>query len=399
MRVALVCGSYEPRYDGVADYVRRLGTALRDAGADPVVVAAAGAGGGDDPAALPLLPLAPRWDLRGTAEAARGLAQLRPDVVHVQFAPSAYGYSPSVGLLPPLLRAHARLPVVTTLHEYGWWSWPPSVPGPAWRLVERTGRWDRETLALVPGSDAVVSTNSAHAAVLRQRLRREPVVVPIGPNVDDAGDDPVRARREVGRRYGLPPEARLVVHFGFVHPVKGVRYLVEALPALRRRSGDVRLVVAGGFTSLALPQDEAAEFRRELERRAHAAGVAPYVTFTDHLPAREVSRLLRAADVVALPMTAGVTTKSGALVAALHHGAAVAATVPDEPDRELVDGETVVAIRTRRDAAAVVDAVGRLLDDDRLRASVARRGRRLARARSWDAAARAHLDVYTGVVR
>jgi hypothetical protein len=42
----------------------------------------------------------------------------------------------------------------------------------------------------------------------------------------------------------------------------------------------------------------------------------------------EVSALLHAADAAVLPFTAGVTGKSGALLAALGHGVPTAVTVP-----------------------------------------------------------------------
>jgi glycosyltransferase involved in cell wall biosynthesis len=243
----------------------------------------------------------------------------------------------------------------------------------------------------------LIVTNHRHAETVRGRLGREPLVVPIGPNVPDAGLSRAAARSAVADRHGVPPQARLLVFFGFVHPVKGVRYLVEALPALRARFGDVRAVVAGGFTSLALPAAEAAAYRAELEDRARTCGVADCVTFTGHLPAGEVSALLRAADAVVLPYTAGVTTKSGALLAAFDHGVPVVATTGDPPDPEIVDGTAVVAAPRVRDAGAVEAAVGRLLADPRLAARVASGGRAVARTRSWPVIAARHGELYRSV--
>ncbi len=390
MRVAVVTGRYARRLDGVADYVGRLADALPGAGVDPVVVSARGAD-------APCVEACAAWGPRGVLEAARAVADLRPDVVHVQFAPSAYGFSPAVGLLPAALARRTRAPVVTTLHEYGWWSWPPRVPAAAWCALERGGRWDRETLLLGPRSAALVATNAEHAAAVRARLGREPVVVPIGANVADHGVARTAARAHVRAAYGVPDAARLLLFFGFVHPVKGVRQLLDALADLRR-DGDVRLVVAGGFTSLALPEDEARAFRAELEQRARDRGVAAAVSFTGHVPAAEVSTLLRAADAVVLPMTAGVTTKSGALLAAMEHGAPVVATAAERPDPDLVDGRTVVVVPERRDADGIARGVRRVLGDDRLRERVARGGQQLALARSWPVAAARHAQLYGEVL-
>ncbi len=367
MRVAVVQGRADPERDGVADYTRLLTAALGDVGVEVVPV--------------------PFDGLRATARRVRAAA---PDVVHVQFAPSAFRFSGRPGLLPDLLGA----PVVTTLHEYGWWASPAWVPDRAWRAVERRGWFDRETGRLAPRSAAAVVTNAGHAAALRTRLGREAVLVPLAPNVADHG--PVD-RDAVRTSLGVPRDAQVVAFFGFVHPVKGVRYLVDAAAALRAAGRPVHVLVLGGFTSLALPADEAAAFRAELE--AHVADRGGHVTITGHRPAAEVSAALRASDVAAFPFTAGATTKSGAVLSAFAHGLPTVVTAADPADPELVDGRTVVVAPRVRDGGALVEALTRLLDDDRLREEVAAGGAALGAERTWPRIAAAHRDLYAGVAR
>lgn len=360
MRVALVCGRDEPRRDGVADYVHRLAAALPAYGVQAQVVEAGGR----------------------VAAAARELRALRPDVVHVQFAPSAYGYAPWVGLLPHLVRG----PVVTTLHEYGWWSWPSRVPAPVWSALERTGRWDRETLRLVPSSRAVIATNEAHAAIVRDRLGVAPRVVPIGPNVDRVAAD----RAQTRRRHGLPPDAPVAVFFGFVHPVKGVRWLLDAVAALRATTHpDLHLVVAGGFDSLALPGQEALDFEAEVRGQVAALGLDDVVRITGYVEAAEVSALLQAADVAALPFTHGLTTKSGSLLAVLDHDLPLVGTRGEGTSAELEQAGWLGPVR---ESAVLAD---------NLRAALASgprpAARALADAHAWDAAGKAHAEVYAGV--
>src|SRR6185503_14464399 len=136
------------------------------------------------------------------------------------------------------------------------------------------------------------------------------------PNVPDLGP---ADRDETRTRLGVPADAEVVAFFGFVHPVKGLRYLIEAVARLRARRDRLHLLVLGGFTSLALPHDEARAFREELTSWAGECGVGEHVTFTGHLPTAEVSAALHAAEVAAFPFTAGATTKSGALLSAFAH--------------------------------------------------------------------------------
>jgi glycosyltransferase involved in cell wall biosynthesis len=295
-------------------------------------------------------------------------------------------------VLPALL----GVPVVTTVHEYAWWAWPSRrVPGAVWGPLERSRLWDRETLLLGARSAELLVTNPAHAEAVRARLCRTPRLVPIGPNVPDAGLSREEARARVTSLWGVPPTAPLLAFFGFVHPVKGVRYLLDAMALLRERN--LRLVVAGGFESLALPAREAAGFRAELEAYAAARGVADAVVFTGHVPDGDVSALLRASDAVVLPLTAGVTPKSGALLAAFDHDCCVVATLP-EGAGPLRDGEELVGIDRVRDGAAVAAALRRVLDDPGLAERVRAGGKAFGEPHAWPAIAAAHRQVYAEVL-
>ncbi|MFR9802294.1 glycosyltransferase [Pseudonocardia sp. RS010] len=364
-------GGADPARDGVADYTAHLVEELRRTGeqVEPVRVVGSPA---------------------GVARAARRIRALGPELVHVQFAPSAFGFSPWPGLLPDLVGA----PVVTTVHEYGWWAAPSWVPDRVWRPLERRGI-DRETWRLVPRSAAVLTTNAGHEETLRERMRIAPVLAPLAPNVADLGPAP---REETRRRLGVPADAEVVAFFGFVHPVKGVRYLAEAAARLRAEGRDrLHVLVVGGFTSLALPEDEAQAFRTELLGQIAAAGVAAHLTVTGHLPEKEVSAALHAADLAAFPLTAGVTTKSGALLSAFAHGLPTVVTRADPPDPELVDGESAVVVPRVRDGAALAEALRRLLDDPALRLRVAAGGEAVGAARSWERIAALHREVYSDV--
>ena len=361
MDVALVVGRDEPRHDGVADYVHRLADHLPAHGVQPRVVEAGGRVGA----------------------AARELDRLRPDLVHVQVAPSAYGFSPAVGLLPGLVRA----PVVTTLHEYGWWSWPKAVPDAVWGPLERRGLWDRETGRLTTAARAVLATTPGHAEVVRARMGVQARVVPIGPNVERVPADRARTRA----RYGLPEREPVVVFFGFVHPVKGVRWLLRAVRALRERAHPgLRLVVAGGFESLALPGQQARDFEAEIRADIAALGLEQAVTVTGWVPAEEVSALLQAADVAALPFTAGLTTKSGSLLAVLDHDLPLVGTRGPGTEPALEAAALLGPVRESEVLAANLERA--------LAGGSPPGGRALADAHGWDAAGQAHAEVYAQVL-
>jgi glycosyltransferase involved in cell wall biosynthesis len=359
VRVAVVCGRYEPERDGVAGYVARLVEAL--------------AGHGVDARVRP-------W--AGLARARRRLAGA--DLVHVQFAPSAYGYRGGVGMLPVV----AGRPVLTTLHEYGWWSWRPRLDRLA-GLGERAGRWDRETLTLVPRSRRLVTTTEGLRAAVRSRFpHRDPLVIPIGANVRSGHPGDRSAAR---RSLGLAGTDEALAFFGFVHPVKGLRHLLDALALLRSRRPRLRLLVVGGFESLALPGAQAADFEREIRAQVARLGLTDAVTVTGYLPEPEVSRHLTAADVGVLPFTAGVTTKSGSLLTLFEHDLPVVATRPEGGVGELAGA---VQACERRDVPTLAAAVEAVLTDPGRRDRLVAGGRRVLAGRGWDAVAAAHVRLY-----
>src|SRR4051794_37551572 len=181
LRVGLVCGHFDPARDGVADYTRHLARQLRAAGCEPLICTAhryARTPGEE------IVGVTDRWDVRGVRRAARTISRLRLDVVHVQFALSAFGFSRVVGLLPLLLPAST--PVVATLHEYGVWTAGGAGAGvrsAVWSALERHRRADRETLLLAVRADRLFVTAPEHVDVVQARFggRLEATHVPIAP--------------------------------------------------------------------------------------------------------------------------------------------------------------------------------------------------------------------------
>ncbi len=394
-RVALVCGYFDPARDGVADYTGRLAQHLAAAGVDALVAttsvaaeAAGGAAGGRG--GFPVIGVTDGWGPAGVARAANALGRLHVDVVHVQWAPSVFRFTRAVGLLPLLLR---RRPLVVTLHEYGV-ERPAGAVLTAFRSsLERAGIADRETGLLVPRARRLLVPDSAQLRVVAARFptRTSDVLeVPIGPNIDVAPVERDSIRRTVRECLGMAPDAPLVVFFGFLHPVKGLDRLVEAAGRLRRLLPGLRLVLAGGAESHSVSGPAAAALVAALRERANVAGAE--VLLPGHLPAEQVSRLLSAADAAAFPFDAGMTVKSGSLLATLAHGVPTVATVGEAAGAAgAVDGILPIP---PRDTDALTTALHRVLTDQTLASRLRTAGLARAARHDWSRIARVHAELY-----
>ena len=265
------------------------------------------------------------------------------------------------------------------------------------------GRWwaDRETLVLTVKAARVLVTAPGHADVVHARFtdrRLEVTHVPIAPNIPVARLDEEDVPSAVRASLGLPPDARLAVFFGFLHPVKGLARLIEAVAAVRRVVPGLRLVVAGGGESHSVHGGAADAMRRGLEDAARRHGVEQHVVFTGYLPEDDVSRLLRAADAAVFPFDAGVTAKSGSLLAALAHGVpTIATSPPGELDRP-TEVEGVLRVPPRN-TAALVDALFLVLSDRALATRLAAAGRACADRWTWPRIADSHAQMYAQVLR
>lgn len=110
--------------------------------------------------------------------------------------------------------------------------------------------------------------------------------VELGAGRDVASGTPFR------QRFGVPPDARLLLFLGRLHAIKGIELLLAALDRLRAALPDAWLVVAG-------PDDDGT--RGRCERLARRLGIDDRVRFAGPVYAERKRAALCAADVLCLP--------------------------------------------------------------------------------------------------
>jgi phosphatidylinositol alpha-mannosyltransferase len=197
------------------------------------------------------------------------------------------------------------------------------------------------------------------------------------------GVDPARFHPRVAPLEGLGPERPTILFVGRFYPRKGAQILFRALPRIAARIPDVRLLVVGGG-----PLEP---WYRQLARRAPCD-----VRFLGELPARDMPRAYRSADVFVAPSTG---QESFGIV----HLEAMACAVPIvasdiEGYRELLDRGAEALLFPNRDATSLADAVVRVLTDHRLARSMAALGRAKAERHAWSSIARELEGFYLDVL-
>ena len=167
---------------------------------------------------------------------------------------------------------------------------------------------------------------------------------PVAEFARPSSDAEVRAARAA---LGLPADGRIVGTITRLMPSKGNEYLVAAAPRVLDAAPDVHLCIVGE-----------GELQADLERQARELGVANRV----HLPGftRDVAGTLAAFDLVVFPSLWEGTPLTA--FEALAAGRPIVASDADGLSDILHDGHDAVIV-PKRDAAALADAIVRLLGD------------------------------------
>jgi glycosyltransferase involved in cell wall biosynthesis len=200
----------------------------------------------------------------------------------------------------------------------------------------------------------------------------------LGIDPDAYRPDPA-ARAEIRRELGVAEGAAIVLSTSHLRPGKGVEVLPRLAAELQADGRDVVVLAAG-----------AGPLAAELEPAAAARGVQPG-RFRLLGPRRDIPRLLAAADAVVFPSSGAEGLPLGPLEA-LAAGAPLVAMAVSDLSQLLPGAALLVA---PGDAAALVNATRRLLDDPPLCAELTSRGRALVRERlSVESAVERHVRRY-----
>jgi phosphatidylinositol alpha-1,6-mannosyltransferase len=361
-RTLIVTNDFPPRQGGIQSFVHEL--AVRQPSGSVVVYASDHRGSAAFDAAQPFPVLRHPGGLLVPTPAVRrrAVAALREfDCRAVWFGAAA-----PLGLLAQSLRdaGAERLVATTHGHEVGW----AAVPG------------GRAVLRRIAGDVDALTYLSRYTEVrLRRALGGRTALRQLAPGVDAERFRPglgAELRRSLGLD-GLP----VVVCVSRLMPRKGQDVLIRALPELRRRLGEVSLLLVGGGPS-----------RDRLARLAADCAVTDSVRLTGSVPAGELPAYYGCGDVFAMPCRSrlgGLDVEGLGIVylEAAACGLPVLAGDSGGAADAVRDGDTGYVV-DGRSVAAVTDRLATLLAGPAQAKAMGERGRSWVQERwSWPASA------------
>lgn len=395
-RIAIIAGTYLPERSNVSDYTAQLCENLRSNCIESVILTTYyAAEAAYDQSATGVVH---GWRLADLFALVQAVRASRAEILHIQHSAEIYGFDRAILLLPLLLRmAGWRSPIVTTIHEYGCWEWQPQkIPLQLVEWLKIQGQhcnwWDREDGFLLTQSDAVITTKAETKTVIDKRLPKlenRVFHIPIASNVEVAPIDCTKARQLLRQNCNWCEDSLVIAYFGFVHPGKGLETLLAAFKQISAIQPRARLLILGGFESLALSGEDAKKYLVQLQTFVSEKSLSQLIHFTGYLSAETVSHYLAGADIGVLPCDRALSLNSSSLLTLLAHGLPVVAThtqisLPAEHSVQLVPAG---------DINALASELLQLLNNPERRVQLGN-GRVVSPNINWQSIAKAHLDVY-----
>ena len=242
--------------------------------------------------------------------------------------------------------------------------------------------------ALIERCEAVIATSPEDVMSMERHYGTpgNAVIVPCG--VDQKEFRPREPDREA---LGIPDDGALLAYVGRFDPNKGIETFVRSA-AIAHEAHPVRLVFAGGFEPGAGDSDEHSRIRSLVEE----LGLSERAHFLGRVERERLPEVYAAADVCVVPSR----YESFGLVAveAMGCGTPVVASETGGLRYSIVHRETGL-LAPPGDHEAFASAIGLLLDDPALRASMGLAASRLVgRMFTWSAVARRLESVYASFV-
>lgn len=192
------------------------------------------------------------------------------DLIHAHFTWSA-GYAGA------RLKEEYGIPFVVTGHGYDIYSLP-----------FKDDEWRAKIEYVLNTADHIITVSQSNLACIQKLDVSTPVtVIPNGFRSDLFYP---RDSLECRKALNLPQDKKIILTVGNLEPVKGQRYLVEAVQRIIRERKNILCVIVG-----------AGKVRTALERQIRSLGLEDYILLAGGKPHDEIPLWMNACDLFVLP--------------------------------------------------------------------------------------------------
>jgi glycosyltransferase involved in cell wall biosynthesis len=297
------------------------------------------------------------------------------DIVCVQHEYGIFGGPAGSHLLK--LLGELRMPVVTTLHTV------LKDPAPEYREV---------TQKLADLSDKLIVMSWKAVDFLRDVYGvPEEKIAFIHHGISDT---PFIDSNFYKDQFGVEGK-KVILTFGLLSPTKGIEYVLQALPAIKKKHPDIVYIILGATHPHVL-RSHGEEYRIGLHQLVQKLDIREQVIFQNRfVGSKELCEYLGCADLYVTPYLEEAQITSGTLIYAMGTGKAVISTPYWYATEMLADGRGIIV--PFKNSEALAEQINHILDDDINRNAIRKRAYTFCRAAIWKEVARRYLEVFSEV--
>ncbi len=224
---------------------------------------------------------------------------------------------------------------------------------------------------------AVVALTGDMKREMQKVCNRDITVIPNGIDLD--GFQGI-TRQEARGEMQIEEDKKVIIFVGRLSPVKGVKYLIQALDILRHKETSIKLLIVGD-----------GEQRDELVDQVAKLDIERYITFIGEVSNEQVPKYMATSDIFVLPsLSEGFPN---VCLEAMASGLPVIATKVGGLVEIIRDGQNgfLVNPETPREIA---EKISLLLEDDELRERISSNNMEMVKDYSWQVVVRRLEKVY-----
>lgn len=378
-KIAFLTPSLPPKMGGVDQYTYLLAQKMRSMGHDVSIITSVGEG--RELQKEWIYPIIESWKAEDVTQKIRQ-TEKSWSVFIFQYVPhlyGRYGINFSAARIPELLYKGLKVPVITTVHEYGGENKESFQDRLLSVLYRSQGK------RVIQGSKLIVTTCAKNIEEISRLKQATPVVmIPVGSNVEHshADDESLKLLR---LKYGIGEQLVLGV-FGRLSAARNFPTAIRTLHFLKRRGIASKLLMIGNvYESNPLLFDGLVSLIEEFELKDD-------VIVTGTLDNAQVSRHMSLLDVFLFPQCDGISTRNTSVMSALMHGLPIISYPPEKGNftgYEMPVGKVAGQYREESFFKATYDFVQSY---ERSSTKCSKNKQLFESSFSWDVIASAYLD-------
>ena len=188
---------------------------------------------------------------------------------------------------------------------------------------------------------------------------------------------------------------KVLLTFGLLSPVKGIEYVLRAIPHIKKIHPDIAYIILGATHPHVL-KSSGEEYRISLQQLVNKLDIKEQVIFQNRFVGlKELCEYLGVADLYITPYLEEAQITSGTLAYAMGTGKAVISTPYWYATEMLADGRGIIV--PFKDPEAIAEQVIGILGNDLNRNAIRKKAYTFSREAVWKEVARKYLSVFSEV--